>query len=353
MKKLLIICGPTATGKTKMALKIAKKIKGEIISVDSRQVYRYLDIITGKDLPIDSKSLWQQSSLKIKNKKLKIGYYQVKGIKIWLYDIVNPDYFFNVSDWLDCAQAVISDIWQRGKTPILTGGTGFYLKAFLKGIETLNIPPDWQLRNKLENLSFDKITELLKKNDLKKWLGMNNSDQNNTRRLIRAIEVAYWLRKDKKNNSVKLKNKKLIEELSLDKTLAIILDAPYSFLYQRIDQRVEARVKNEAEEEIESLLKKGYDFKNSVLGRTIGYSEWQNYLYDKKAFDKKEIIQRWKYDEHAYARRQKNWFKKTFKESLEKNQKNQWFDISQKGWENKVEKQVLIWYNQNKDAKKN
>jgi len=354
MKKLLIVCGPTATGKTSLALKIAKKINGEIISVDSRQVYRYLDIITGKDLPKDSKSSWQKSEVEVDNKDLQIGFYQVDGIKIWLYDLTDPKFSFNVSDWLDCAQKVADDIWQRDKTPILVGGTGFYLQAFLKGIGTLNISPDWELRKKLETFSLTKLTDLLKKADLKKWLSMNNSDQNNPRRLIRAIEVAYWLKKDIKNNLVNKAIKKIKGESSLSSTLAVVLDASYSFLYKRIDSRVEQRIKNGAEKEINSLLEKGYDFNNSVLDKTIGYSEWQDYFQnkntsDKEKIDKEEIIQRWKYDEHAYARRQKTWFKKTFPQ----NSKNRWFDISQKDWENKVEKQVVIWYNQNKDAKKN
>jgi tRNA dimethylallyltransferase len=349
MKKLLIVCGSTATGKTGLALKLAKKIKGEIISVDSRQVYRYLDIITGKDLPEDSKSSWKKSEIENKNKDLQIGYYSVEGIKIWLYDLVDPKYPFNVSDWLDCAQAVVDDVWQRGKTPILVGGTGFYFQAFLKGIGTLNIPPDWKLRDKLGTFSVIQLAELLKKTDLKKWLVMNNSDQHNPHRLIRALEIANWIKKDKKNNLANEVIKKIKEKSSLFSTLTVVLDAAYPFLYQRIDKRVETRVENGAEKEITMLLRKGYDFKNSVLGRTIGYSEWQDYFQDKTISDKEAIIQRWKYDEHFYARRQKTWFKKTFPQ----NQKNKWFDISRKDWENKVEKQVLIWYNQIKDAKKN
>ena len=126
MEKLLIICGPTATGKTKLGIKLAKKFNGEIVSADSRQVYKGMDIGTGKEV--------------------EDGKWVVDEIPIWLLDIVNPDYRFNVADYKKCADVVLDDIWKQGKLPILVGGTGFYIKAVIDGIGTMGVPPDWELR---------------------------------------------------------------------------------------------------------------------------------------------------------------------------------------------------------------
>ncbi len=126
MNKLLVICGPTATGKTVLAAEIAKQFNGELVSADSRQVYRSMDICTGKDRP---------------------------DVPIWLYDIVDPDEEFSVSQWVVLARGAIADIHKRNKLPIVVGGTGLYIHALLYPFETINIPPDRTLRNKLQALS--------------------------------------------------------------------------------------------------------------------------------------------------------------------------------------------------------
>src|SRR3989339_1418163 len=122
MSKLLVVCGPTATGKTSLGLKMAQKFNGEIISADSRQVYAGMDIVTGKDLPPAVTS--QVSNLSWQGRFLK--YYEIEKIKVWGYDLVNPDQDFNVSFWNECAKILISDIRSRGKLPIIVGGTGLY-----------------------------------------------------------------------------------------------------------------------------------------------------------------------------------------------------------------------------------
>ena len=129
-QKVLIICGPTGVGKTSLGIRLAKKYNGEIVSADSRQVYKGMDIGTGKDLNQFSIFNFQFS---IKD-KYKIGYYEISGIKVWLYDVVDPDYKFNVADYLRCVESVIKDIWKRKKLPILAGGTGFYIKALVDGV---------------------------------------------------------------------------------------------------------------------------------------------------------------------------------------------------------------------------
>jgi tRNA dimethylallyltransferase len=324
--KILIICGPTATGKTGLGISLAKKFSGEIVSADSRQVYKGMDIGTGKDLPVNSKFQIPKSKIKIPNSKFQIGYYFLDGIPIWLYDVADPDYRFNVADYISCSEVVIKDIWRRKKLPILVGGTGFYIKALIDGIQTLGIAPDWELREKLKKLGVEKLREILKEIDPERLKKMNESDRNNPRRLIRAIEIAKKIQ----NSKFKIKNSKL----KIDSLLIIGLKAPYRVLYERIDKRVGERVNQGIEEEIKILLKRGYNWENSALGTTLGYKEWQPYFENLKS--KEEIIQKWKYEEHAYARRQMIWFKK--------DKRIYWFDISKVSYRKEIEKLIEKWY---------
>ncbi len=162
MEKLLIVCGPTATGKTNLALKLAKRFNGEIVSFDSRQVYKSMDIGTGKD---------------IKGYEFKNGFYVVKGIKIWLYDLVSPNYRFNVVDFIKESKKVVGDIWKRNKLPILVGGTGFYLQGLIEDVENLGVLPDFELREGLDSLSLIDLQDKLKKLNFQRWGKMNDSDR--------------------------------------------------------------------------------------------------------------------------------------------------------------------------------
>lgn len=310
--KLLIICGPTATGKTKLGIEMAKKFNGEIVSADSRQVYKGMNIGTGKD---------------IGNLKFERGHYEIDGIKVWLLDIVEPSYKFNVADYKKCADVILEDIWKRGKLPIIVGGTGFYVKAVVDGIGTMGIEPDWGLRDELQKINISELQNQLEKLDVKRWAGMNESDRQNPRRLIRAIEVAQ-------NVKGKMSDVKCECQMSNVNMLYIGLMAPFSTLYQRIDQRVEERVEDGLENEIKSLLAKGYNFENSVLGTTLAYREWKEFFDNKTP--KEEIIQKWKFDEHNYARRQMTWFKK--------DKRINWFDIFDANIKSKVENMVKNWY---------
>ncbi|MBI4099846.1 tRNA (adenosine(37)-N6)-dimethylallyltransferase MiaA, partial [Candidatus Microgenomates bacterium] len=157
MIKILVITGPTAAGKTALGIKLAKKFNGEIISADSRQVYKGNDVETGKD-----RSFFQ-----------------------WGIDIAEPGTDFNVSAFREYAQKTIADIASRGKLPIVVGGTGHYLRALLDPFSTINIPPDPKLRAK--NLSVEELQKLVNPPAGGK---MNPSDWQNPRRLIRAIETS-------------------------------------------------------------------------------------------------------------------------------------------------------------------
>lgn len=330
-KKILIICGPTATGKTKLALNLASKFAGELVCADSHQVYRGMDIGTGKDLPLNSKLKSKSIKLPFNNQKYKIGYYLVNKIPVWLYDVVQPDYRFTVADYVACAHLVIKNIWEQGKLPILVGGTGFYIQALINGIETLGIPPNWDLRQELNGWSTNKLLLYLEKLDSSKAALLNCSDRFNPRRLIRAIEVAL---------ADKTKKKTPFPKIEINNILMIGLRAHYNFLYRQVDKRVVKRVKQGIEAEINKLLKRGYNWQNSALGETLGYREWE--LFFKDLATKEEVIERWQFNEHAYVRQQLTWFRKE--------KRIHWFDISQDDWGGKIVKTINNWF-KNKDKK--
>lgn len=144
MDKLLIILGPTATGKTDLALELAKKIKGELISADSRQVYRGLDIGTGKE-----------PSQKLGKIQKCRGYWIIDGIKIWMYDLVSPTIRYNVAQYKQDAEKKIEYILGQKKLPILIGGTGLYIKSVVWDLLGISIPVDENLREELEKLDLD------------------------------------------------------------------------------------------------------------------------------------------------------------------------------------------------------
>ena len=315
MEKLLIVCGPTATGKTNLALKLAKRFNGEIVSFDSRQVYKSMDIGTGKD---------------IKGYEFKNGFYVVKGIKIWLYDLVSPNYRFNVVDFIKESKKVVGDIWKRNKLPILVGGTGFYLQGLIEDVENLGVLPDFELREGLDSLSLIDLQDKLKKLNFQRWGKMNDSDRKNPRRLMRAIEISL-----NKNETEK------IEPLKAN-CLKIGLKTSLKDLYSLVDKRVEQRVKDGVEKEIKTLMNNGYDFKNSALGTTLGYKDWEPYFLGKKKKDK--VIVDWKNFEHGYVRRQLTWFKR--------DKDIKWFDILGSKWQDKVERTVFLWYTKKNDAQK-
>lgn len=327
--KVLVICGPTAAGKTSLAVGLGKQFKGELISADSRQVYKGMDIGTGKDLPKNAEFRIKNKELGVKERNYTLGHYFFDDIPVWLLDIVKPGYRFSVADYVKCANVVIQDIWQRGKLPILVGGTGFYIKAVIGGIGSLGVEPDWELRRELEKYSLIELQKRLKKLAPERFQKMNQSDQQNPRRLIRAIEIA--LAGGQKSD---------VHSLKAD-ILMIGLKAGYKILYQRIDKRVKARIKRGIKKEIEALLR-SYTFDNSVLGTTLGYQEWRPFFEKKETED--EVIQKWKFAEHAYARRQMTWFRKALRRAQDKNKKIIWFDITKRSFEKKIAKRVREWY---------
>ena len=324
MNRLLVILGPTSTGKTDLALQFAYKFAGELVSVDSRQVYTGLDIGTGK-LP---------DQLKIENSKLKIekgnGWWQVNGRKIWMYDVVSPIKQYTVYDYINDASKVIKEIFKRKKLPIIVGGTGFYLKALLEGLPNLAIPIDKKLRKELNNLTIKQLQQKLQQASPDKWNNLNESDRQNPRRLIRAIEIV--------TNS-KLPPASLREALRAGKSqkynvLKIGLTAPREILYQKSDKRVISRIDEGMVEEAENLYRIGLPLKRmKQLG--LEYGVLAEFL-EGNIKTKEDLINIMQGKIHGYTRRQLTWFK---------NEKNiNWFDIADKNFLIKVENLIIKWY---------
>ncbi len=314
MQKLLVILGPTAVGKTGLGLNLAKKLDGELIACDSRQVYQGLDVGTGK-VPDQYDHL----------KKSK-GYWQINGIKIWLYDVTYPTKQYNVAQYTKDAKKVMADIIKRGKLPIVVGGTGLYLKALVNGLSNLQIPVNKSLRRKLEQLPLKKLQEKLANLSPAKWQDLNNSEKNNSRRLIRHIELF--------NMSPDI-NKSLEKLPSRNYNILIVgLTAPRPYLNQSIDDRVLIWLDQGIIKEVKSLISQGVSLKKlRQLG--LEYAVLADYLIGHiKKEDLKSLMQT---KIHQYAKRQLTWFKR--EKSVF------WFDVSKANWQSKVVKIASDWYN--------
>ncbi len=331
MRKLLIICGPTATGKTQLALALAKQFSGELVSADSRQIYQDMDIATGKDLPPGAKVQNAKLKIKFRKKTYNLPAYIVDQVLLWMYDVVKPDEDFSVSHYQYLAHKVISHIGEKGRLPIVVGGTGLYLKALTENIESINVPPDLVLRQKLAALTVEELQRKVQELNPKVWGAMNTSDRFNPRRLIRKIEVISLQKKPA--FAKKIWNEQF-------NVLNLGLTAPRKTLYQRIDERVESRIKQGIVTEIEKLLRQGYSWDLPAMS-SLGSREWKRYFTQNKntrEVSKEKIITQWKFDEHGYARRQITWFKKQ--------SDIVWFDITEPNLVARVAAKVATWYTQ-------
>lgn len=310
-KKLLVIAGPTATGKTRLALHLARKFGCDIISADSRQIYKDMTVGTGKDIP---------PGFKFRDEGL--GFYTDGKVKIWGYDLVGPKAEFSVSHYLKFARKVFKNTYQKNDLLILVGGTGLYLQAVLSGIETSAVPRNKVLRAKLVDLSVSQAFEMLAHLDPVKAANMNASDKHNKRRIVRAIEIASF--KGKFKSSKTLVNDKDV--------LTIGLWAERQRLYDQIEKRVDKRLMSRIEPEIDRLLRSGITWNHQAMS-ALGYSQWKGYYTGDKTIS--DVEESWKAAERRYAKRQISWFNKI--EAV-------WFDISESGFEKKVERLVEKWY---------
>jgi len=269
--KVIVILGQTATGKSALAVKIAKKIGGEIISADSRQVYKGLDIGTGK---VTGK--------------------EMKGVPHHLIDVVSPKKKFTVAEYKKLAEEKIEEVISRGHAPIICGGTGFYIDAITKGVVFPEVPPNFKLRKVLEKKSEEELFKMLKKLDKER---AKNIDSKNKVRLIRAIEITKALGKVPKITEIKPKYK----------FVKIGLYLPPEELKKKITKRVKGMFKVGLLNEIKKLKKTGISDKKL---REFGFEYFE-------PTEEKVINETIK-----YAKRQMTWFKR--------DKEIKWFDASKK-----------------------
>ncbi|MDQ5893722.1 MAG: tRNA dimethylallyltransferase [Patescibacteria group bacterium] len=272
--KIVAIVGPTAVGKSDFAVEYALKNNGEIISADSRQVYKGLDIGTGK-----------------------ITQEEMKGIPHHLLDVADPSDNFNVGKFKELAEKAIADISSRGKLPIICGGTGFYIDAVVNNITYPDVTHNEKLREELEEKSASELFDTLKKLDVDYTLSLNNSEQNNPQRLIRSIEIATALGKVPK----------VIANDSQYEITWIKLELPLDELKQRIHVRLTKRLENGMIEEIENLHKNGLSWERmEELG--LEYRYVSRFLQG--SITKEKMIEQLQNEIWHYAKRQILWFKK-------------------------------------------
>lgn len=312
-KKILIITGLTATGKTSLGVEICKKIDGEIISADSRQVYKYMDIGTGKDIGKAKFKLVK----KINN--MSIGYYTIDGVPVWLTDVVEPDYQFSTAEFVKIGLDVIGDIESRGKKAVIVGGSGYYINSLLNPPDSMSVKPNLWLRKILNKLGIKNIIKIYKLLDRQAYRELNKSEQNNRHRLIRKIEIK--LAKKKLGSS-----KKVIFDSKV-----IYLEASKQKIGQKIRKRVEKRIESGLLSEVEDLKNK-YGWNSPGLN-CLAYKEFRPYFEEGKNIN--DCIQEWRDDEIRYAKRQKTWFKN--KGYIE-------VDIEKDNLKNIIEN-VIKWYN--------
>jgi tRNA dimethylallyltransferase len=269
--KIIVILGPTATGKSDLAVHLAKKFKGEVISADSRQVYRGLNIGTGK-----------------------ITADEMQGVPHHLLDITEPQERFTVVKFQELAREKISEIFSRGHIPIICGGTGFYIESLLTGSVLPEVKPDEELKNELAKKTPGELFNMLQKLDP---VRAKNIDPKNSRRLIRSIELAQALGSVPK-----------IQSISPDYSyLKIGLNLPPEELKNKIKLRLNKRLKMGMIDEAKNLHEKGLSFERMIeLGLEYKYLA----LFLKGEISEQEMKTVLEHEIWHYAKRQMTWFKR-------------------------------------------
>ena len=330
MNNVLVVCGPTATGKTALAVHLAKQINGELISADSRQIYRGMDIGTGKDLPDNAKTVVSALKAVFHDTVYDLVSYDCAGIPLWMYDVVDPDEDFSVSHYRSLVLRVMENIWSRGKTPVVVGGTGFYISSLIAAPDSIDIPPNAELRKKLASQTVSDLQVQLNALSHNVYSSLNNSDKHNPRRLIRKIEITLERMEGGAASPDKLPEHSVY---------IAGLTASVPVLTRRIDERVSERVKQGILSEVTGLLDKGYTWSLPSMN-SLGYIQWKPYTEETNMYKKNmltaDIIKQWKLDELAYAKRQITWFKKFAG--------IRWYDIIGAEFPFDVTRSILAWY---------
>ena len=271
--KVIAIAAPTASGKTAYAIELAKQIDGEIISADSRIIYKGFDIVCAKPTKEE-----------------------MQNVPHYMIDIVEPEVDYSVANYVDDATVAINNISAKGKTPIVVGGTGLYFKALLEGWALPRVEPNYELREELENFEIENLLEQLKLLDEKTYKQMLIEPKK--RKIIRAIEVCKSLGEAMSNYSNKKEPPYEVEWIGIGMTR--------EELYERVNKRVDIMIEIGAVQETENLLKKHGRIKNLIS--TIGYNEIIQYLDKEITLDR--AIELIKQHSRNYAKRQLTWFRK-------------------------------------------
>lgn len=276
MKKVLIVAGPTASGKSALAVELAKKYNGEIISCDSMQIYKYLDVGTAKIKPEEMQGVWHH-----------------------MLDVIMPGEEFSAWEYSVAAKELIEDITARGKLPVVVGGTGLYIESVIYPLNfSVNKDADVRarLQRELDEYGAEKLHERLKSLDP---VDAEKIHPNNTKRLIRALEIIEL--------SGGVKNKEELRTPQYDVCL-INLEIPREELYRRIDERVERMFMCGLEQEVRDLLDKGLVTKDSQSMQAIGYKEFFPYFEGLRTLS--EVKDEIKQNTRRYAKRQMSWLRR-------------------------------------------
>jgi tRNA dimethylallyltransferase len=274
---LIAIVGPTAVGKTALSLALAQRLHGGIVSADSRQVYRQMDIGTAKPTPAEQ-----------------------AAAPHFLLDVVAPDEPFSLATYQEQAMAALAALTAQGRVPLLVGGTGQYLAAVLEGWQIPRVPPQPELRAELEETARTQGVGALYA-----WLAEVDPqaaatiDRDNLRRIIRALEV-YSVT----GQPISVQQTRQTPPYQIT---TLWLDMPRAALYARIDRRVDAMLAAGLLAEVEQLLARGYRWDSPAMSG-LGYRQFQPYVAGQATLE--ACVERLKFDTHAFARRQANWFRR-------------------------------------------
>lgn|SRR5690625_1367114 len=279
-EKLFVLTGPTAVGKTSLSIALAKKLGGEIISADSMQIYKYMDIGTAK-----------------------VKAEEMEDVPHHLIDIVYPDEEFTVSDYQKQATKLIKELNQKGRLPIIVGGTGLYINSLVYELQFAKVPPNEELRQRYEELANtygnEYLHEKLSRIDEESSQRIHVADR---KRIIRALEIY-----EETGKTMTEYNKNFRKETNKYDLAMVCLNMDRAQLYERINKRVDLMLNDGLVEEVKVILKMGYD-KESVALQGIGYKEIIMYLDGQISLDRAvELI---KQGSRNYAKRQLTWFRR-------------------------------------------
>ena len=279
-KPLIVLTGPTAVGKTKLSIALAKAINGDIISADSMQVYKYMDI----------------GSAKIREEEMQ-------GIRHYLVDELLPEEEFHIVRFQQMAKAAMEEIYAKGKIPILVGGTGFYIQAVTRDIDFTEAEQDDGYRKELEALASEKGNEYLHR--MLEKVDPKSADEihaNNVKRVIRALEFYH-----QNHTPISSHNQEQKEHTSPYNLVYFVLNAPRELLYERIDKRVDEMLEKGLVDEVRRLKEMGYQ-KGMVSMQGLGYKEILSYLEGEYPLE--EAVRILKRDTRHFAKRQLTWFRR-------------------------------------------